>query len=125
MSKQEIIHAYRKLYRSGLRAVQYSKPARYSLQAQLRAAFREPGATFNAEGCRRTVWFFNAAAQEAGLEHRILRNLLRVAHMRRKRGDSWAHISRTKPKPPYVRFLALNPPVYLVRGGNARDARRG
>jgi len=102
MSKQEIIHAYRKLYRSGLRAVQYSKPARYSLQAQLRAAFRETGATFNAEGCRRTVWFFNAAAQEAGLEHRILRNLLRVAHMRRKRGDSWAHISRTKPKPPYV-----------------------
>ena len=102
MSRQEIIHAYRKLYRSGLRAVQYSKPARYSLRTQLREAFREPGATFNAEGCRRTIWFLNAAAQETGIEHKIVRNLLRVAYMRRKPGQPWTAAQHKKPLPPYV-----------------------
>jgi hypothetical protein len=78
MSNVEILHAYRRLLRSGLRAVQFSKPARYLLRDQLREAFRDQEAKFNPEGIRRTVWFLNAAAQERGLEHKIVKNLLRV-----------------------------------------------
>jgi len=95
---QEILHAYRHLLRAGLRAVQFSKPSRYVLRDQLRAAFRDDdagkaprnptaaaaaaGGGFDLERIRRTVWFLKAAGQEAGLEHKILKNLLRVAWAR-------------------------------------------
>jgi hypothetical protein len=56
---------------------------------QLRRAFREPGATYDERGIKRTNWFLEAAAREKGMEHRILKNLLRVQNMRfRKRGYS-------------------------------------
>ena len=97
MSNTEIIHAYRKLLRAGLRAVQFSKPARYSLTAQLRTAFRERGAAFQPEAIRRTVWFLNAAAQERGLEHRIVKNLVAVAWLRgRERGPPWSVVLQAK-----------------------------
>ncbi len=79
----EIIHAYRHLLRAGLRAVQFSKPSRYVFRDRLHEAFCDRKATYEAnfdqERIRRTIWFLNAAAQEAGLEARILKNLLRVA----------------------------------------------
>ncbi|PTB66458.1 DUF1763-domain-containing protein [Trichoderma citrinoviride] len=85
----DVTHAYRRLYRSLLQAVRYSAPARYVARDQLRAAFREkekkPGqhgasaaAVLDGEGVKRTVWFLEAAARERGLEHRILKNLVRV-----------------------------------------------
>ncbi|EKJ76780.1 hypothetical protein NXS19_009786 [Fusarium pseudograminearum] len=88
-STTQISHAYRSLYRNILKAVQYSSPARFVARDQLRRAFREPGATYDERGIKRTNWFLEAAAKEKGMEHRILKNLLRVQKMRfRKRGYS-------------------------------------
>ncbi|KAK3320899.1 hypothetical protein B0T19DRAFT_252309 [Cercophora scortea] len=84
MSTPELVQAYRKLYRAGLRAVQFSTPSRYAFRDQLRDAFRDKKGTFDAEGIRRTVWFLNAAAQERGLEHKILKNIIRVYSARRE-----------------------------------------
>ncbi len=108
MSKEEIIHGYRKLYRSGLRAVQFSKPARFVVRDQLRRAFRERGATFDADGVRRTVWFLNAAAAETGLEHKIVKNLVRVAHERYNHHLRWLTISKMKPRNPSVLWLGCD-----------------
>ncbi|KAL6695978.1 hypothetical protein J3F84DRAFT_372608 [Trichoderma pleuroticola] len=77
-SKLDITHAYRHLYRGLLRAVQYSAPARYVVRDQLRTAFRERDAALDREGVKRTVWFLEAAGKERGLEHKILKNLVRV-----------------------------------------------
>ncbi|KAL6885190.1 hypothetical protein HDV57DRAFT_516145 [Trichoderma longibrachiatum] len=79
----DVTHAYRRLYRSLLQAVRYSAPARYVVRDQLRAAFRERGPAkeeqkLDVEGVKRTVWFLEAAAKERGLEHKILKNLVRV-----------------------------------------------
>lgn len=78
MTNLELIHAYRRLLRAGLRAVQFSQPSRSTLTERLREGFRDPHGTFDPERVRRTVWFLNAAAQTRGLEHRILKNLCRV-----------------------------------------------
>lgn len=96
MSQTDLIHAYRHLLRHGLRAVQFSKPARFVVQSQLRKAFRvKPGdaakkSCFDPEAVRRTIWFLKAAAAERGLEHKIVKNLVRVAWTReRERRESW------------------------------------
>ncbi|KAK4162245.1 hypothetical protein QBC43DRAFT_322096 [Cladorrhinum sp. PSN259] len=82
MSSSEIVLAYRKLLRAGLRAVQFSKPSRFVVRDQLRAGFRDVtsgGGVFEAERVRRTIWFLNAAAQNRkGIEHKILKTLCRV-----------------------------------------------
>ncbi|KAF2188198.1 DUF1763-domain-containing protein [Zopfia rhizophila CBS 207.26] len=78
MSK-DILHAYRHLYRQGLRAVQFSKPARYTLRDRLRLAFRKGNATdFNQQKIDNTIEFFRYATIENGLEHKILKNILLV-----------------------------------------------
>ncbi|KAL6860405.1 hypothetical protein ACO1O0_004433 [Amphichorda felina] len=88
-ANQDIIHAYRRLYRGLLRGVQYARPARFIARDQLRAAFREPGATLDAEGVKRTVWFLEAAAKERGLEHSILKNLIEVQRKRARSPPEW------------------------------------
>uniref|UniRef100_A0A0D2XUQ6 Uncharacterized protein n=1 Tax=Fusarium oxysporum (strain Fo5176) TaxID=660025 RepID=A0A0D2XUQ6_FUSOF len=87
----EIRHAYRHLYRNLLKAVQYAIPARFVARDQLRRAFREPGATYDGRGIKRTIWFLQAAAKEKGLEHKILKNLLRVRQMRYRKKDYSAY----------------------------------
>ncbi|RSL72661.1 hypothetical protein CEP54_000604 [Fusarium duplospermum] len=87
-ARLEAIHAYRRLYRCLLKAVQYTLPARFVVRDQLRSAFREPGAKYNARGIQRTIWFLEAAAKEKGMEHRILKNLIRV-QLRRGYYKSW------------------------------------
>jgi len=83
-SPSEIIHAYRHLFRGLLRAVQFSKPARYTARDQLRDAFRhEDPVSFDPRKISRTVEFLRLATQEAGLEHQILKNILRVNWERR------------------------------------------
>ncbi|XWX01857.1 hypothetical protein V2A60_009886 [Cordyceps javanica] len=95
-SRQEILHAYRHLYKGLLRGVQYSIPARYIVRDQIRLAFRQdPAASaptshgeaapavagpeaWDAGAIKRTLWFLSAAGRENGLEHRILRNLVRM-----------------------------------------------
>ncbi|KAK3304226.1 uncharacterized protein B0T15DRAFT_233315 [Chaetomium strumarium] len=87
----ELIHAYRRLLRAGLRAVQFSQPSRSTLTERLREGFRDPKGVLDAERVRRTVWFLNAAAQQRGLEHKILKNLCRVHwdRMREARRTPW------------------------------------
>ncbi|GKT49395.1 uncharacterized protein ColSpa_09576 [Colletotrichum spaethianum] len=84
MSRIEQIHAYRRLYRELLRAVQFAAPYKYVVRDQLRAAFREKEASWDKDIYKRTLWFLQAAAREAGFEHKILKNLIRVAHERQK-----------------------------------------
>ncbi|KAH8687829.1 hypothetical protein BGZ60DRAFT_363362 [Tricladium varicosporioides] len=77
----QIAYAYRHLYRGLLKAVQYSKPARYTALDQLRKSFRnEDPATFDQVKINTTLEFLTGAARETGLEHKILRNLLLVKY---------------------------------------------
>jgi hypothetical protein len=82
MADIQVIHAYRHLYRHGLRAVQFSKPARYVLRDRLRVAFREETAQLDPTGIENTIQFFEAAQRSRGLEHKVLKNLLFVAFHR-------------------------------------------
>ena len=79
MPNEAIIHAYRHLYRHGLRAVQFSKPARYTLRDRLRFAFRGGVVTeFEPQKIQNTIEFLQYATRESGLEHKIVKNLLLV-----------------------------------------------
>ena len=81
VSNKQIISAYRQLFRKGLHAVQYSKPARYNLKRVLEGAFRNgTPADFNARKIGNTLLFLSNAAKETGLEHKIVKNLLFVRH---------------------------------------------
>lgn len=83
----DIVRSYRRLYRYGLQAVQYSAPARYVIRDELRLAYRNNStADFNAEKIENTVEFFRSAAAVKGWAHRIVKNLIHVswggAHLR-------------------------------------------
>jgi hypothetical protein len=79
MSRPEVIHAYRHLYRHSLRAIHFSKPARYTLRDRLRLAFRRGCASdFEPDRVRNTLEFLHYATRENGLEHKIVKNLLFV-----------------------------------------------
>jgi hypothetical protein len=76
-SHHEIITAYRHLYRHGLRAIRYSKPARYILRDRLRRAFRaSPVSDFEPQRIANTIEFLRGAEASTGLEHHVLKNLL-------------------------------------------------
>lgn len=79
MSHQAVIHAYRHLYRHSLRAIQFSKPARYTLRDRLRLAFRRGSAAeYEPDKVLNTLEFLRHATRENGLEHKIVKNLLFV-----------------------------------------------
>jgi len=84
-STTDVLHAYRHLYRAALHAVQYAKPSRYIARDDLRSAFRkgDPEA-FSKDKIDRTVMFLNNAAKETGIEHRLVKNLLRVSYERKR-----------------------------------------
>lgn len=87
MTREAIVHAYRHLYRHGLRAVQFSKPARYTLRDRLRLAFRKSAATdFEPMKVENTIEFLQYATKENGLEHKIVKNLLLVWWTQEKGG---------------------------------------
>jgi hypothetical protein len=120
-SPQEVTHAYRHLYRGLLRAVQFSKPARYVARDQLRRAFRtEHPSSFNQEKIDRTVEFLGFAAKEAGLEHRIVRNLLHTAYWEQKKYIFVKYVLRKGATKPRANF------VVVERGGRllSRDKSR-
>ena len=86
-TQQDYIYAYRGLYRALLHAVQYAKPARYIGRDMLRNEFRKGNpATFDQARINNTIGFLNLAAKEAGLEHRLVKNMLRVEY---ERGVQW------------------------------------
>ena len=77
-SSASVVTAYRSLYRSGLRAVKYSRPARYVMRDVLRKAFREGSpADFNVTKIQNTVTFLQNAVTTRGIEHKVLQNILR------------------------------------------------
>ncbi|KAL9114374.1 MAG: hypothetical protein Q9187_007479, partial [Circinaria calcarea] len=79
VSQQQLVLAYRQLYRNGLHAVQYAKPARYTLKRILDQAFRNGTIEdFNALRIGNTILFLQNAAKEKGIEHKVLKNLLHV-----------------------------------------------
>ncbi|KAF2032678.1 DUF1763-domain-containing protein [Setomelanomma holmii] len=87
MSREAIIHAYRHLYRHSLRAVHFSKPARYTLRDRLRLAFRKGDPiNFAPQRLENTIEFLQYATRENGLEHKIVKNLLFVWWMQDKGG---------------------------------------
>ncbi|KAH6862147.1 hypothetical protein AA0117_g6520 [Alternaria alternata] len=82
MSQQAIVHAYRHLYRHSLRAIQFSKPARYTLRDRIRLAFRKGSAAdYEPQRIRNTLEFLQYAIKESGLEHKIVKNLMFVWHV--------------------------------------------
>jgi hypothetical protein len=77
MSRQELLYAYRHLYRTGLRAVHYARPARWEVRDILRDAFRTNAASsFNPRRIKNTLKFLENAVAYSGTEHKILKNLL-------------------------------------------------
>lgn len=83
-SQTQILHAYRRLLKASLRAIQYAKPARYTALQHLRDAFRlSPASAYDEISITRTLEFLNHAAKTRGLEHRIVKNLVRVWGERR------------------------------------------
>ncbi|KAG4432633.1 hypothetical protein IFR05_011886 [Cadophora sp. M221] len=102
----ELIHAYRQLYRGLLHAVQYSKPARYLARDQLRNAFRkgEP-ASFDQQKVTRTIEFLKYAAEEKGLEHRIVKTLLHTSYWEAREEHRLERLSKF-PVPKEVRRTA-------------------
>jgi hypothetical protein len=79
MSERAVLHAYRHVLRHSLRAIQFSKPARYTLRDRLRWAFRKGAADdFNQQKIANTLEFLQYATKQNGLEHKILKNLLLV-----------------------------------------------
>lgn len=76
---KEIVQSYRRLYRHGLHAVQYSSPARYVLLDRLQRAYRHGIAEdFDAEKIEKTIEFLSDAAKMRGREHLIVKNLHHV-----------------------------------------------
>ncbi|KAH7040725.1 uncharacterized protein B0I36DRAFT_311337 [Microdochium trichocladiopsis] len=93
MSTEQVLHAYRHLYRGLLHAVQFSKPARYVARDRLRVAFREEGAVLEPRSIARTLRFLEAATRERGLEHKVLKNLLATQFFRAQQEHlTWKHV---------------------------------
>jgi hypothetical protein len=79
-SNLSAVQAYRHLYRGALHAVQFSKPARYTIRDQVRNAFRRgQPEDLNQQKIAKTLEFLHGATQQSGLEHKILKNLLQTA----------------------------------------------
>lgn len=78
-SKEAIALSYRRLYRHGLRAVQYSTPARQTLQKRLQHRYRTGHASdYNEQAIENTIEFLRGAANVKGLEHRIVKRVVFV-----------------------------------------------
>ncbi|PYH81736.1 DUF1763-domain-containing protein [Aspergillus uvarum CBS 121591] len=74
---QTVVNTYRQLYRHGLKAVNYSTPARYVLRHTLRSSFRSsPPESLDQQRIANTINFLQRAAEVAGLEHRIVKNMM-------------------------------------------------
>lgn len=77
VSNQAIVHAYRHLYRQGLRVIRYSTPGRHVLRSILQTSFRSaPREEFNPSRIVNTIRFLERAATVTGYEHKIVKNLL-------------------------------------------------
>ncbi|KAL3469984.1 hypothetical protein BJX99DRAFT_240238 [Aspergillus californicus] len=79
--RRTIIYAYRHLYRQGLKVVNYSTPSRHVLLQTLRSSFRSvPAHKFDQLRVSNTLSFLERAAEVAGIEHKIVKNLLMLKY---------------------------------------------
>ncbi|OGE47851.1 hypothetical protein PENARI_c035G07293 [Penicillium arizonense] len=76
VDRRAVVHAYRHLYRQGLKAIQYSTPGRYMVLKTLRKSYRSPSEQFDPAKIAKTLQFLERATEVAGMEHKILRNIL-------------------------------------------------
>lgn len=83
MATPQHLYAYRQLYRAALRAVHHSSPAKYQVRDAMRSAFRnEAPEAFSQQKVGNTLKFLERAELYAGMEHKILQNLLHVRYWR-------------------------------------------
>ncbi|KAF2645246.1 DUF1763-domain-containing protein [Massarina eburnea CBS 473.64] len=108
MAKQEIIHAYRHVYRHSLRAIQFSKPARFTLRDRIRLAFRKPATTYNAEKVANTLEFLQYATAQNGLEHKIVKNLLLIWWSQERGGKGKPHTKALTQEETRIRTTAFD-----------------
>lgn len=74
---QAVVHAYRHLYRQGLKVIRYSTPGRHVLRSILQTSFRSaPREEFDSSKIANTLCFLERAAVVTGFEHKIVKNLL-------------------------------------------------
>ncbi|KAF9694511.1 hypothetical protein EKO04_007425 [Ascochyta lentis] len=116
MSNEAILHAYRHVLRHGLRAIHFSKPARFTLRDRLRTAFRK-GCTsdFDQQKITNTLEFLQYAAKQNGLEHKIVKNLLYVWWNQDKGGRS-----KSKTKVRFREELEIRTTAYDTFNHNIR-----
>ncbi|KAJ5138073.1 hypothetical protein N7526_004306 [Penicillium atrosanguineum] len=77
LADQAVVHAYRHLYRQGLRTIRYATPGRHVLRSTLRTSFRStPRDEFDPSRIANTLRFLERAADATGFEHKIVKNLL-------------------------------------------------
>lgn len=128
MTHTQVIHAYRHLYRAGLRAVCYSQPARTSFRDLLRGAFRSKDAQLDERALKRTLWFLKAAGRELGMEHKIVRNMLMVQYWKqetaKREQNTWSQIvMKTTPKKTYVSRASFHLRFMLLKLINSSGVR--
>ena len=95
-TRQNILQAYRDLYKHALQACQYSKPSRFVIRDRIRNAFRtSPREEFDAIRIQRTVEFLKNAAAYKGIEHKVQKNLCHVwwDRSRQRRGGVYGAYS--------------------------------
>ena len=99
MTTTEILRAYRHLYRTALRAVRHSSPAKYQIRDTMRSAFRNGSVeTLNRQKVENTLQFLRRAESHAGMEHKILQNLLHVRYWQNQgRRDNRLLVTSSKP----------------------------
>lgn len=85
VSNKEIVLAYRHVYQAWLRAVQYTKPARYVVRDHIRDAFRNsPIEAYDAKRIATTLEFLDTATKRAGIEHRLLKRVMHCWYWRQE-----------------------------------------
>ncbi|KAK3115453.1 hypothetical protein LTR53_005205 [Teratosphaeriaceae sp. CCFEE 6253] len=84
-TRQEVLLAYRHLFRHALRACQYSKPVRFVVQDRMRRAFHTSSPDdYDASRIQRTPEFLQNAAESKGVEHKLQKKLTHVWWEREK-----------------------------------------
>ncbi|EFQ98922.1 hypothetical protein MGYG_01935 [Nannizzia gypsea CBS 118893] len=79
--KHGVTMAFRHLYRTALKTVQYSSPSRYVIRWVLRSSFRKgTDVDFNPRRIVNTLHFLENASQLGSLERKILKTLTMVRY---------------------------------------------
>lgn len=127
-TNHELTTAYRHLYRWGLRAIQYSAPARFVLKARIRQAFREGNRSdFDHAKIGNTLEFLRGATASNGTEHHVLRNLMLCWYWekdfwRQYRRSALQHVSFSTSMGAQLKYQSL---TCHGRDHNASDYRTG